>query len=117
MGAQMRGEHLTIEVIRDGDMVVVALRGELDLASAPLLQRTIESPETNDAKLVVLDMEDLEFIDSTGLRIVLAAHTHTEERGQELALTRIGQQVQRLLTITRVGEHLRIVDSPEELLV
>jgi anti-anti-sigma factor len=62
-------------------------------------------------------MENLEFIDSTGLRIVLAAHTRAQERGQELALTRIGQQVQRLLSITRVGEHLKIVDSPDELLV
>lgn len=97
-------------------MVVVALRGELDLASAPLLQHTIESAETDGVRLVVLDMEDLEFIDSTGLRIVLAAHTRAQERGQELALTRIGPQVKRLLTITRVGEHLRIVDSPDELL-
>lgn len=116
-GAQIQGEHLNIDVLRDRDMVVVALRGELDLASAPLLQNTIEGSDTDDARLVVLDMEDLEFIDSTGLRIVLMAHTRAQERGQELVLTRIGHQVQRLLTITRVGEHLRIVDSPEELLV
>ncbi len=115
--AQIRGEQLNIDVVHDGEMVIVALHGELDLASAPLLANTIESPETDGARLVVLDMEDLEFIDSTGLRIVLAAHTRAQERGQELVLTRIGQQVQRLLTITRVGEHLRIVDSPEELLV
>jgi anti-sigma B factor antagonist len=116
-GAQIQGEHLHIDVLRDGEMVVVALRGELDLASAPRLQNTVEGSDTDDARLVVLDMENLEFIDSTGLRIVLAAHTRARERGQELALTRIGPQVQRLLTITRVGEHLRIVDSPEDLLV
>jgi len=113
----MQVEHLHIDVVRERDRVVVALHGELDLASAPLLQSKIESVETDGVALVVLDMKDLEFIDSTGLRIVLAAHKHAQERGQELALTSIQQQVQRLLSITRVGEHLRILESPEELRV
>ena len=44
-----------------------------------------------------------------------AAHTHARERGQEFAVTRGPEQVQRLLAITRIGEHLRIIDAPEEL--
>jgi anti-anti-sigma factor len=96
---------------------VLTLHGELDLATAPLLQGEIDGTEIVDAALVVLDVDDLEFIDSTGLRIVLAAHERSQERGQEFALTRGSQQVQRLLSITRVGEHLRILDSPGELLV
>ena len=39
----------------------------------------------------------------------------TAERGQEFAVTRGSEQVQRLLAITRIGEHLRIIDAPEEL--
>ena len=93
------------------------LSGELDLASAPLLESEIESVELGDTALVVLDLEDLEFIDSTGLRIILAAHARSQERGQEFAVTRGSQQVQRLLSITRVADHLRIIASPDELLV
>ncbi len=96
---------------------MVRLHGELDLASAPLLESEIESAELGDTALVVLDLEDLEFIDSTGLRIILAAHTRSQERGQEFAVTRGSQQVQRLLSITRVTDHLRIIASPDELLV
>jgi anti-anti-sigma factor len=65
----------------------------------------------------VLDLEDLQFVDSTGLRIILAAHERAQERGDEFAVTRGSRQVQRLLSITRAGEHLRIIESPDELLV
>jgi anti-sigma B factor antagonist len=109
-------EHLRIEVRQEPDRAVVCLHGELDLASAPLLQNEIENIADDDGALV-LDLEDLQFIDSTGLRIILATHERSRERGQEFAVTRGSQQVQRLLSITRVGEHLRIVDSPDELLV
>jgi anti-sigma B factor antagonist len=65
----------------------------------------------------VLDLQDLEFIDSTGLRVLLTAHERSRERGQEFAITPGSQQVQRLLSITRVDEHLRVIASPDELLV
>jgi anti-anti-sigma factor len=113
----MQVEHLQIDVRGERDGIVLCLHGELDLASAPLLQGEIASAEASDATLVVLDLDDLQFIDSTGLRIILAAHERSQERGRMLALTRGSQQVQRLMSITRVGEHLRIVESPDELLV
>lgn len=107
---------MQIDVRREADRTVLSVHGELDLASAPLLQSEIESTVSDDRALV-LDVEDLEFMDSTGLRVILAAHERSQERGQGFALTRGSQQVQRLLSITRAGEHLRIVDSPDELLV
>jgi len=97
--------------------VVLSLHGELDLASAPLLQQEIENAGADTTAMIVLDLKELEFIDSTGLRIVLAGHERSQERGQEFALTRGSEQVQRLLTITGVGEHLRIIASPDEMLV
>jgi anti-sigma B factor antagonist len=113
----MQAEHLQIDVRHEPDRIVLRLHGELDLSSAPLLQSEIESAGADGATLVVLDLDDLEFIDSTGLRIILAAHERSRERGQMLALTRGSQQVQRLMSITRAGEHLRIIESADEQLV
>jgi anti-anti-sigma factor len=113
----MQAEHLQIDIRNEPDRIVLRLHGELDLASAPLLQGEIESAGAADTTLVVLDLDELEFIDSTGLRIILAAHEHSQESGQMLALTRGSQQVQRLMSITRAGEHLRIISSPDEQLV
>ncbi len=95
----------------------MSLHGELDLASAPLLREEIEGAEAVAAELLVLDLEDLKFIDSTGLRVVLEAHERAGEREQRFAVTRGSQQVQRLLSVTGVDEHLRILASPEDLLV
>lgn len=96
---------------------MLVARGELDLASAPLLRSELENSEIAAAKIVVLDLQGLTFIDSTGLRVLLTAFERSRERGQEFAVTRGSQQVQRLLSITGVAEHLRIIASPDEMLV
>ncbi len=107
-------EQLRIDVQREPERVVIALGGELDMASAPLLQKAIESEDLADNGMVVLDLKDLQFIDSTGLRVILAARKLCTERGQELAVTHSSQQVERLLSVTGVAEHLRTIAAPEE---
>lgn len=114
VGAQ---EHLRADVRREQDRVVVRLDGELDLASSPILERALEVPEIADARLLVLDLDGLRFVDSTGLRIILLAHESARARGQEFAITPGSPQVQRLLKITSVAEHMRVIDSPDDLLV
>jgi anti-sigma B factor antagonist len=111
------GEHLRIDVLRERNGVVLGLHGELDLVGAPLLQAEIENPEIDGTAMVVLDLQDLQFIDSAGLRVILAAHERSQQRGQAFALTRGSQQVQRLLAIAGVNEHLRIVESADEMLI
>jgi anti-sigma B factor antagonist len=106
--------ELRIDARHARDRTVLSLHGELDLASAPFLQSEIESVEAADARLVVLDLDDLEFIDSTGLRIILAAHEHAQEHGQMFALTRGSQQVQRIMSITGIDQQLRIIEFADE---
>lgn len=110
-------EQLTIDLRREPDRTVVKLDGELDMANAPLLQSTIEDPTLDTTKTVVLDLQGLTFLDSTGLRIILAAREQCWRRGQEFAVTPGSQQVQRLLSVTGVGEHLRTLASADELFV
>ena len=92
--------------------VVLALDGELDMASAPLLEDAVVEAEVTSKPMVVLDLHRLDFIDSTGLRIILAARKLCGERGQELAVTRGSQQVERLLSVTGMTAHLRTVAAP-----
>lgn len=93
------------------------LRGELDLLGAPLLQEAIDTAEAEAVAITVLDLSDLQFVDSAGLRVILAAHERSRQNGRELALTPGGEQVQRLFTIAGVNDRLRIIDSPDELFV
>jgi anti-sigma B factor antagonist len=111
------GEQLTIEVRQEPDRTVLTLHGELDLASAPRLQSEIESETVDAAEIVVLDLDDVDFIDSAGLRVVLAAHERTVKRGRRLALTPGSPQVQRLLSIAGVDGHLQTIASADAALV
>jgi anti-anti-sigma factor len=112
MGVQ---DHLQIDLSQEEDRIVLALDGELDMASAPLLQSAVEGTESAAKPLLVLDLHRLEFIDSTGLRIILSARKRCGERGQEFAVTRGSQQVERLLSVTGMTSHLRTVTAPGEL--
>jgi anti-sigma B factor antagonist len=102
--------------VRDADAVVVDVAGELDLASSPMLEQELESSAVTSAPLVIVDLRRLEFMDSTGLSVLVRAHQRAVENGRRFAVVRGPQQVQRLLTLTGVAERLTLADSPEELL-
>lgn len=91
------------------------MTGDLDVASAPILQGELDAAEIEKTPLIVFDLEHLNFVDSTGLRLILLAHERARERGQEFAITRGSPQVQRLLNITSVDEHLRIIALHDEM--
>jgi anti-anti-sigma factor len=114
VGAQ---EHLRVDVRREADRVVLRLDGELDLASSPILEHALEAADVTQAPLLVLDLDELSFVDSTGLRVILLAHEAARNREQEFAITPGSSQVQRLLSITSVAEHMRVIASPDDLLV
>ncbi len=114
MGVQ---DQLRIDIRKETDRAILSLDGELDMANAPLLQSALDDAELASVSTVVLDLQQLQFIDSTGLRIILATRERCRERGQEFAITPGSDQVQRLLSVTGVGEHLRTVAKPDELLV
>ena len=104
-----------VEVRREGSAAIVAISGELDLASGPSLEQTLSALDS-DVTLVVVDLRRLEFMDSTGLSIIVRAHQRLAEQNCELSLVRGSPQVQRLLDLTGVAERVRLVEAPEELL-
>ena len=69
-----------------------------------------------DKPLVIVDLRELEFMDSTGLSVLVKAHQRAEEQGRRFGLVNGSQQVQRLLTLTGVADRLTVVDAPEDLL-
>jgi anti-anti-sigma factor len=92
----------TLEVASASDdgSVTVTLRGELDLASAGALQERLTAVEQAAPSLIVLDLSDLSFIDSSGLRVLLLADGRAREDGRELVLTHSSDAVQRVFEMT-----------------
>jgi len=108
--------HFRLEVRGEGRATVIAVSGELDLASSPALQEELDRVASSDSELLIIDLRELDFMDSTGLSVLVRAHLRAEEHGRQLAMVRGPQQVQRLLSLTGVGDRLTVVDTPEELL-
>ena len=104
------------DVRREGRAAVIVVSGELDLASSPALEDVLADVQTTDVVLVILDLRKLEFMDSTGLSVVVKAHRRFRSTGRRLALVKGSQQIQRLLDLTGVAEKLMLADTPEELL-
>ena len=108
--------NLSVEVHDSDHAVVIGVTGELDLASSPALESELESGAAASASLVIVDLRKLEFMDSTGLSVIVRAHQRATENGQRFGVVKGPQQVQRLLSLTGVAERLTLVDTPDELL-
>jgi anti-sigma B factor antagonist len=108
--------HFRVEVRNDGRASVIAVSGELDLASSAALEEELMRVSDSEVEQVIIDLRELEFMDSTGLSTLVKAHQRAEESGKRFALVRGPQQVQRLLSLTGVAERLELADAPEELL-
>jgi anti-sigma B factor antagonist len=108
--------HFRLEVRQQGQATVIAVSGELDLASSPALQEELDRAAASDSELLIIDLRELDFMDSTGLSVLVRAHQRIEEQGRQLAMVKGPQQVQRLLSLTGVAERMTLVDRPEELL-
>ena len=105
---------LEFQTTRNGSVAIVRPTGELDLSGATVLEaeldRLAEDPELTS---VVLDMRDLQFMDSSGLRLVVVADMRAREAGRRFALVRGGETVHRVFEITRMSDRLDFVDDPE----
>lgn len=104
--------HFRLEVRSDDHTTVISVSGELDLASSPALEEELERVAKSDATVIVVDLAELEFMDSTGLSVLVRAHQRAEQSGRRLGLVNGSQQVQRLLTLTGVADRLMLADAP-----
>jgi anti-sigma B factor antagonist len=100
MGELAISDHLVLETEPQDGALVIALYGELDLASAPLLEQGLLDAEAARVSRLVIDLSGLEFIDSTGLHALIRAHERARETDQELLLVRGPRAVQRLFELT-----------------
>jgi len=105
---------LGFETTLSDGRAIVTLSGELDLSGASRLEAEVErlakleGPET-----VVLDLRGLEFMDSSGLRLVTLADRRLMGEGRRLVLVRGPEAVHRVFEITRLTDRLTFVDRPD----
>ena len=88
-------QPFSVTVSSDGDRATVYLRGELDMLGVDRARRAIEEAEASPASLLVLDLSELDFIDSTGLEVMLRAARRAHDEGRRLIVARPSRYVRR----------------------
>jgi anti-sigma B factor antagonist len=101
--------------VRDrGGWVVVALVGELDLASAPEVRTAVVRALADGGAHLVLDLSGVDFVDSLGLGVVVSALKRVRGRGGELAVVVSEERVRRPFTLTGLDSLVPLYDSVDE---
>ena len=102
-----------MEIERGDDVVRIALSGELDVSTAPTVDKQLVDFEAgNMPGRVVIDLRGLRFIDSTGLSLLLNADKRTRAAGRELTLVAADGPPRRILDATGLVGRLDVVDEP-----
>lgn len=96
---------------RDG-FVSVAVAGELDLATSGRLESELRGVEASRPSVLIIDLSQLSFIDSTGLRLIIGAHTRAREEGRRLAIVRGPDAVQKVFHLALLEKRIDFIDDP-----
>jgi anti-sigma B factor antagonist len=103
------GFDITVE--QDESSALVSVAGELDLVSAPTLREAVEAIE---APQVVLDLSGVEFMNSSGLSVLIVLSKRLRGRGGDLVIRGARPMLAKTFTIAGVDEMLHVESAPED---
>jgi anti-sigma B factor antagonist len=95
---------LTTRAVHADTSVTVVVTGELDLASAPRLQREVLALLALPVHIVTLDLDGLAFMDSSGLNALNRVRNEAEDHGIKLTLRNVRGPVRKVLDVTHMVE-------------
>jgi anti-sigma B factor antagonist len=104
-------EQLRVCERRQHDAVVLAVSGELDVATGPQLDRRLAALAAAGDHHVVLDAADLVFCDASGITALLRGHIRACEQQGWLRLAAVHARVRRVLVITALTRELQVFDT------
>ncbi len=103
-----------LRVVRQDGRMHVVPSGELDIVTAPQLEQVISEATSEPVRELVLDLRELTFMDSTGLRTLAQASQKTQRAGTTLSIWRGPHQIERVLEISGLGPLLPLADAPAD---
>lgn len=111
----MRGLNIAQATLSDADWAVLAIAGEVDLATVPELEQAIKGVLEEGTSNLVLDLSETTFMDSTGLRVLIMADREFKEGDRSLAILVKPGPISRLLDVSGMHELLRVIGDTAEL--
>jgi anti-sigma B factor antagonist len=96
--------ELGLSVRHHGDLATIHIRGEIDLATCPLLQAIVVDLVDRGCHQLIVDLERVSFLDCAGIRVLVDARRRVQEQGGSVRLVRPGPLVCRVLALTGMTE-------------
>lgn len=90
--------------------ILIALDGDLDLATATVVEDELRRAEHSEAR-VVIDLANVSFMDSTGIRMLISADRRLREQGGSLQIIHVPAHIQRLFELVGIARHLVIAED------
>jgi anti-sigma B factor antagonist len=109
--SRIHSEALTIELGPEVETCLVKLAGELDFGSVPALDAAVHRLLSDDLRRIVLDLADLEFMDSTGIQCLVELSRRSRAEGDPLRIVAPGGEVDRVLRLTGVRDALPLIEQ------
>jgi anti-anti-sigma factor len=103
--------NFQIEVDQDQASATVTVAGDIDLATIGRLEHARDRALAASPSRVVIDLRDVRFIDSSGLKFLLETDRLSRTGGWTLQLVKPGETAMRVFTLTGVDKHLPFVDG------
>lgn len=103
------------EQAKDG-LVLVVVHGEVDIRTAPELRDCLGQLLDDGVERVVLDLSDVEFLDSTALSVMVGAHKRLTKKGAPLSVVAGSDAVQRVLSVTGLTRVFSVHESRDDAL-
>jgi anti-sigma B factor antagonist len=102
---------LVVRTVKDGEAHTISLCGELDLANAGTAETALQASLAEGASRVVIDMRELEFIDSTGIALLVAALANNDGEEKVRFIPSPAPAVTRVLELTGLAERLPLAEA------
>ena len=88
--------------------VIITLKGRLDTMRAPQLDDEAKSIDFDEVETVTLNLKDLEYISSSGLRVILALYKNLKSKGGNLKIVNVSNTIMELFSMTGMADYLDI---------
>jgi len=108
----VRHVELKVTSRAQGDHTIMSVTGEIDLYTAPTLQSELMSALGPGSVKLIVDMSGVDFCDSTGINVLLAAHRQARERGGDLQLASPASATRKVLQVTGLETVFTVLEEP-----
>ncbi|MGN0970426.1 MAG: anti-sigma F factor antagonist [Aristaeellaceae bacterium] len=104
-----------LQSIRDGDRLIVRLRGELDHFCAQSVRRELDAMLQDESiRCLILDFTTLTFMDSSGIGVILGRYRILRDRGGSVAVIHMNQHIARIFHMSGMDRVIKQLDKQQE---